>query len=87
MTDDTQNHPKYTYLDILTSALTDHEKSLNQIIERLDILVEKISKLSSESPKPTRPIKPTVEDKTSRHEDTESLLKMARHLLPDAGNH
>jgi uncharacterized coiled-coil protein SlyX len=86
MTDKTKDHPKYTYLDILTSALTDHERKLNQIIERLDILVDKISKLSLESQESTRYIQQTTEEDNSCDENVESLLKMGRHLLPNEGD-
>jgi hypothetical protein len=88
MTDDTKNNPRYTYLDMLTSALTDHERNLNQIIEKLDIIVEKISKLSSPEPsKTTRRIQQKTEDNDRHDEDTESLLRMARQFLPNTDNH
>lgn len=88
MTDDTQNSPRYTYLDMLTSALTDHERNLNQIIEKLDIIVEKISKLSSPEPsKPTRRTKRKTKGDDRHDEDTESLLRMARQFLPNKDNH
>jgi hypothetical protein len=73
---------------MLTSALTDHERNLNQIIEKLDIIVEKISKMSNPEPsKPARRIQRKKEDKDRHDEDTESLLRTARQFLSNTANH
>jgi ABC-type transporter Mla subunit MlaD len=40
---------RFSYLDMLISAIVDHEKNLNDLILRLERVVEKISEVMNES--------------------------------------
>jgi hypothetical protein len=80
LSDDEESSPGYAYLDLLVTALTEHEKNLNELIERLDRVTEKLLKLiTAES---TEPTEPSVEKETSSDEENEeTLIRTARDLL------
>jgi len=41
---------KYAYLNLLATALTEHEKTLNSLIERLDKVTRQLSKVAKQEP-------------------------------------
>ena len=77
LSDDEESSPGYAYLDLLVTALTEHEKNLNELIERLDRVTEKLLKLiTAES------TEPSVEKETSSDEENEeTLIRTARDIL------
>ncbi len=62
---------RYTYLDLLATALTEHEKNLNNLIERLDKVTRQLSKAAKQEP---------------IDESLNALLKTAKELLLERYN-
>jgi hypothetical protein len=79
MTDE-KNETKYAYLDLLDTALTDHEKNLNVLIERIEKITEKLSRLNNrtKTPRATAVSKTKV---TTSDEEVGTLLQEARDIL------
>jgi len=75
----------YAYLDLLATALTDHEKNLNDLLERLDRVTERLSKLAQLEPKETttekEEEKETEKDIPRNDENLKTLLHGARGIL------
>jgi hypothetical protein len=80
LSNDEESSPGYSYFDLLIIALTEHEKNLNELIERLERVTEKLLKLiTAES---TEPIEPSVEKETGLDEENEeTLIRIARDIL------
>jgi hypothetical protein len=79
MTDD-KNETKYAYLDLLATALTDHEKNLNILIERIEKVTDKLSRLNNrtKTPRVTKVSKTKV---IPSDEEVGILLREARDIL------
>jgi hypothetical protein len=76
MTEKTEKHARYVYLDSVASALTDYERKLNSLIERLNKAADNLLVLTN----PETP-QQIVEDNKQPEEDVKSLLKTARNIL------
>lgn len=73
-----EDRERYAYLDLLATALTDHEKNLNSLIKRLEKVSEKLSLIAESESKE----QPAAEPKIVReHETLEALLKEAEDIL------
>ena len=68
---------RYEYLDFLATALTQHEKNLDYLIERLEKISAKLSDLVQSETRDTPMKNNTVV------ESTESLMQKAHDLLSD----
>ena len=78
-----QDRPaNYAYLDLLATALTDHEKNLYELVERLCKVTEKLSELVALEYKEVTVERPTHFD----DRDLETLLQAARGILSKVGN-
>ena len=73
-----EDRERYAYLDLLATALTDHEKNLDNLIKRLEKVSEKLSLIVE----PESEERPAAELKIVReHETLEALLEEARDIL------
>jgi len=74
-----EDRERYAYLDLLATALTDHEKNLHNLINRLEKVSERLSLIAELGPKE----QPTAEEKKTlrEHETLETLLQEARDIL------
>ncbi len=69
---------RYAYLDLLATALTAHEKNLSLLIERLDRIVENLSKIPC-AETVVEEGKGSVQDESALSDEaTEALLQAAR---------
>ncbi len=64
---------KYAYLDLLATTLTEHEKTLDKLIERLERISENLAELSQIG-ELQEPVKP--EASTGKSEQLETLTYM-----------
>jgi len=75
----------YAYLDLLATALTDHEKNLNDLLERLDRVTERLSKLvqleSVETNIEKEEAAETDKENPRDDENLKTLLQGARGIL------
>lgn len=73
-----EDRERYAYLDLLATALTDHERNLHNLIKRLENVSEKLFLIvepeSREQPAPQERI-------PREHETLETLLEEARDIL------
>jgi len=73
-----EDRERYAYLDLLATALTDHEKNLDNLIKRLEKVSEKLSLMVE----PESKEQPAPEPKIVREQETlEALLEEARDIL------
>ena len=73
-----EDRERYAYLDLLATALTDHEKNLDKLVKRLEEVSEKLSSFVELESKEEYAAKET----THYERDTlDSLLKAARDIL------
>ena len=73
-----EDRERYAYLDLLATALTDHEKNLHNLIKRLEKVSKQLSLIAELESKE----RPTVEKRALReHETLEALLQEARDIL------
>jgi len=81
MTEKTEKQARYEYIDLVTSALTDYERKLSALIERLDKVVNELSTLTK--PEPSRQTKKLQIGKNDDkpEDDINSLLRTARDML------
>lgn len=75
-----EDRERYAYLDLLATALTDHEKNLDNLIKRLTKVSEKLSSIAELESKEQRII-----EEGTRHErgTLDNLLKTARDILSE----
>ena len=75
-----EDRERYAYLDLLATALTDHEKNLDNLIKRLTKVSEKLSSIAELESKEQYVIK-----QGTRHEPgiLDDLLKAARDVLSE----
>ena len=81
MTEKTEKQARYEYIDLLTSALTDHERRLSTLIERLDKVVNELSTLTKPEPSQQTEKQQIGKKDDQPEEDINSLLKTARNML------
>jgi spore cortex formation protein SpoVR/YcgB (stage V sporulation) len=82
MTEKTEKQARYEYIDLMTSALTDHERKLNTLIKRLNKAVSKLSMLTNPEPsQQTEQQQQIIKNDDQPEEDIISLLETARNIL------
>jgi hypothetical protein len=62
--------PRFAYLDLLATTLTEHEKSLDKIIKRLENLSRSLSEMSAT----IESREPAIVERASRGEETQDAL-------------
>jgi len=81
MTEKTEKQARYEYIDLVSSALTDYEKRLSALIERLEKVVNELSTLTRpELSQQTKKLQIGKND-DQQEDDINSLLKTARDML------
>jgi len=53
--DSERRSSQFAYLDLLTTALTEHEKNLNRLIEKLEKISNNLAKIAETSVSPAKP--------------------------------
>ena len=82
MTEKIEKQARYKYIDLLASALTDHERKLNIQVERLNKAINKLSMLTNpEHSQQTEQQLQIIKNDDQPEEDIISLLETARNIL------
>jgi hypothetical protein len=79
MTKKPEKQTNYTYMDLLTEAITNHERKLNEIIIRLNKVVNELSGIMNPESSQQTEHHPVEDDEPE--EDLSALLKTAHGML------
>jgi hypothetical protein len=74
-----EKQTNYTYMDLLTEAITNHERKLNEIIIRLNQVVNELSGMTNQESSQRTKQQPVEDDEPK--EDLSALLKTAHDML------
>jgi hypothetical protein len=74
-----EKQTNYTYMDLLTEAITNHERKLNEIIMRLNQVVNELSGMTNQESSQQTKQQPIEDDEPE--EDLSALLKTAHGML------
>ncbi len=79
MTKKPEKQTNYTYMDLLTEAITNHERKLNEIIIRLNKVVNEFTGITNPESSQQTEQQPVEDDEPE--EDLSALLKTAHGML------